>query len=274
MYIFQYLCVSIFVHPLPELPVPPHLRRPLTLRTYATQYWNLNACPRQRAFELLARNSTNELEREKLIELTTAEGEQDFFDYVTRPRRTILEVLHDFRGSTACLDLATVFELFEPIKPRSFSIASCRQSGRLDLLVAVVEYRTKLKAERLGLCSNWLRQLCVGAAVRAVIKAGTIRLPADRQTPIVMVGPGTGLALFRSILQEREMTTAGNGEQQIGDAAAKLALFFGCRNELADFHCETELRTWQASGMLLLFTAFSRDQEHKMYVGFWCRSKF
>lgn len=245
------------------MPVPSHLRRPLTLRTYATQYWNLNACPRQRVFELLARNSRDEMEREKLIELTTAEGEEDFYNYVTRPRRTVLEVLYDFRGSVACLDLATVFELFEPIKPRSFSIASCTESGRLDLLVAVVAYHTKLKVERKGLCSNWLRGLSEGAAVRAVVKAGTVRWPTDRYTPIVMVGPGTGLALFRSVLQHREMTLAPTAEDDEA-SVARLALFFGCRNERADFHCETELRAWQTSGMLLLFTAFSRNQEHKM----------
>lgn len=244
------------------MPVPAHLRQTRTLRHYATQYWNLNATPRQRAFELLAMHSDNELEREKLLELTTAEGEQNFFDYVTRPRRTILEVLHDFRGSTACLRLDTCFELFEPIKARSFSIASCRQSGRLELLVAVVEYRTKLKAARRGLCSHWLRSLAVGARVRAVCKTGTIRLPAERRTPIVMVGPGTGLALFRSILQERQLTAAAGGSGD--DDGATLALFFGCRSEGSDFHCEDELRAMQASGLLRLFTAFSRDQEQKM----------
>lgn len=241
-----------------------HLRQPHSLRTYATQLWNLSASPRPRAFELLAMHSDNLLEREKLIELTTAAGEQDFFDYVTRPRRTILEVLHDFPGSTRCLRLDTVFEMFEPIKARSFSIASCRESGRLDVLVAVVEYRTKLKAERRGLCSHWLRDLPVGAAVRGVIKPGTLRLPADRQTPIVMVGPGTGLAPFRSILQARKWSSLSDQDGNEGASSTPAVLFFGCRNERADFHCATELLAMVSSGTLQLFTAFSRDQPDKM----------
>lgn len=243
------------------MPVPVHLKRPYSLRAYATQLWNLSAIPRQRTFELLAMHSDNHLEREKLLELTTAAGEQDFFDYVTRPRRTILEVLNDFPGSTRCLRLDTTFELFEPIKQRSFSIASGRQSDRLDLLVAVVAYRTKLKAERRGLCSNWLRDLPVGASVRAVIKPGTLRLPGDRQTPIVMVGPGTGLAPFRSILQARQLS---NGKDNVDGRKNNAVLFFGCRSEHADFHCSAELQAMVASGMLQLFTAFSRDQSHKM----------
>lgn len=215
------------------MPVPSHLRRPLPLSTIASQYWNLNAVPRPRAFELLALNSTNDLEREKLIEFTTPAGQQDLFSYVNRPRRTILEVLHEFPHSVRSLTLPVLFELFEPINPRSFSIASCRESGCLDLLVAIVEYRTMLKAPRKGLCSNWLAGLCVGDRLRAVIKKGTMKLPAvgDR-TPIVMVGPGTGLAPFRSILQESKY------RREEGVDCGPMALFFGSRSRRGDFHCE------------------------------------
>lgn len=211
------------------MPVPQHLQRPLSLSTIATQYWNLNAIPRQRAFELLSLNCENELEIEKLMEFTTAEGQQDLFSYANRPRRTILEVLYDFPHSTSKLTLPIIFELFEPIKARSFSIASCRESGKLDLLVAVVEYKTNLKIPRYGLCSNWIKRLTKGDTIRAVIKKGTFKLPPDG-TPIVMVGPGTGLAPFRSILQYKQL----HGEKK----SNLLGLFFGCRNEIGDFHCK------------------------------------
>lgn len=216
------------------MPVPPHLQTPLTLSTIATQYWNLNVVPRPRAFELLALHSTNDLEREKLIEFTTPEGQQDLFSYANRPRRTILEVLHEFPHSVRSLKLPVLFEIFEPIKPRSFSIASCRQSGCLDLLVAIVEYRTMLKTPRKGLCSNWLAGLHQGDRFRAVIKKGTMKLPkeSERTLPIVMVGPGTGLAPFRSILQEAQW------RRSEGVESGRMALFFGSRNRRGDFHCE------------------------------------
>lgn len=76
-------------------------------------------------------------------------------------------------------------------------------------------------------------------------------------TPIVMVGPGTGLAPFRAVLEERELSV---------DATGPLVLFFGCRNAHADFHCEEDLRRMERSGLLTLFCAFSRDQEDKVYV--------
>lgn len=70
-----------------------------------------------------------------------------------------------------------------------------------------------------------------------------------------MVGPGTGLAPFRSILLNRELSNK-TFENQL--------LFFGCRYELKDFHCGEDLKRLENSGMIKLFCAFSRDQEDKM----------
>lgn len=135
--------------------------------------------------------------------------------------------MNDFRHATATLSLQLLFEIFQPIKPRYFSIASAMESEKLQLLVAVVEYKTKLKKPRIGLCSNYLKNLKVGDKLNVKVGKGTLKLP-DIKTPLAMVGPGTGLAPFRSILQSRqELIKAG-----------KAALFFGCRNENADFHCK------------------------------------
>lgn len=238
------------------MPAPAILNRPLPLVTIATQYWDLNALPRARAFEVLSYNCENELEKEKLLEFASFEGQQDLLSYVNRPRRTILEVLQDFPHATSKLTLDVLFELFQPIKPRPFSIASSMLSNRLDLLVAVVEYQTRLKAPRKGLCSNWLKTLKQGDRVRVSIKKGTFKFPPDADTPLVMVGPGTGLAIFRGILQDSEL----KGES-FGD---KMTLFFGCRNEEKDFHCRDELRRMKQEGNLELFCAFSRDQAEKV----------
>lgn len=77
--------------------------------------------------------------------------------------------------------------------------------------------------------------------------------------PIVMVGPGTGLAPFRSILQEKELLADRR-------KSGPLVLFFGCRRAAADFHLEEDLRRMENSGLLTLFCAFSRDQNDKVYV--------
>lgn len=238
------------------MPAPTFLARPLPLVTIARQYWDLNALPRARAFEVLAYNCDNELEKEKLNEFASFEGQQDLMSYVNRPRRTILEVLQDFPHATSRLSIDTLFELFQPIKPRPFSIASSLLSNRLDLLIAVVEYQTRLKTTRKGLCSNWLKTLQQGDRVRVSIKKGTFTFPRDINTPLLMVGPGTGLAVFRGILQDYEL------KGEIADG--KFVLFFGSRNERKDFHCGEELRRMESEGLLKLFCAFSRDQEDKV----------
>lgn len=127
-----------------DMPVPLAYANPVNVSMLAKYIWDLSACPKQRAFELLSLNCEDELEKEKLEEFATIEGLDDLINYVNRPRRTILEVLQDFRHSTSKLKLSILFEMFTVIQPRSFSIASMPSTSSLDLLVAVVKYKSKM----------------------------------------------------------------------------------------------------------------------------------
>lgn len=218
------------------MPVPDFLKNPLRLKSIAKQLWDLNAVPRQRTFKLLSLNCDDEMEKEKLLEFLSPEEQDELFSYVNRPKRTILEVLRDFHKSTAKLNIQILFEIFQFIKTRSFSIASCPEHGKLDLLVAVVEYKTMMAKRRKGLCSNWLKQLRCGDEIQAVIKKGTFQIPnaEDSVTPIVMIGPGTGLAPFRSLLLQRLYAH----KNSTTDQQLPYTLFFGCRGEKLDFHCK------------------------------------
>ncbi|XP_034837360.1 NADPH-dependent diflavin oxidoreductase 1 [Maniola hyperantus] len=243
------------------MPVPDFLKEPLTLYEIAEQYWDLRAYPTQYVFALLALVSEDRLERDKCIELSSPEGQEDWLNYCRRPKRTILEVLHDFHKSTSKLTIDILFELFSAIKPRSFSIASSclpSQGRKLDVLVAMVKYYTKLKQPRLGLASNWLKCLNVGDQVYGWIKKGSLKFPTDLKTPHIMIGPGTGLAPFRSVLQDR--VYKGTAHKDV------LHLFFGCRYSDKDFHCREELLKMVQEEKLTLYCAFSRDQEDKIYV--------
>lgn len=244
-----------------DMPLPKCYRQPITVRELATYIWDLSYRPRQRAFELLALNCENELEKEKLYEFCTAEGLGDLINYVNRPRRTILEVLQDFRHASSKLDLNILVELFTFIQPRSFSIASCKESKQLDLLVAVVEYKTKLSAPRLGLCSNWLKTLKTGEQIYASIKPGTLKIPLNTVAPLIVVGPGTGIAPFRSIIQSFYMKREENF-----CVKPNFTVFFGCRNKNKDFHFQVDLEKWAKEKFICLYCAFSRDQENKIYV--------
>ncbi|XP_059045606.1 NADPH-dependent diflavin oxidoreductase 1 [Achroia grisella] len=244
-----------------DMPVPEFLRIPLTLYDIAEQYWDLRAFPTQYVFSLLALVSNDKLEKDKCKDLGSPQGQEDWLNYSRRPKRTILEVLHDFHRSASGLTIDTIFELFSTIKPRSFSIASSclPSSGRnVDILIAVVKYYTNMKKVRHGLCSNWLAGLNVGDKVYAWIKKGTFTFPNDKNIPNILIGPGTGLAPFRSLIQERDV------QNTLSKHAVHL--FFGCRYKNKDYHCKNELEKWAADGKLSLYCAFSRDHDDKIYV--------
>ncbi|BES91572.1 FAD Hypothetical protein domain [Nesidiocoris tenuis] len=239
--------------------VPSQLSgKSFNLESCVRNYWDLNVIPSRSVFEVLASVAEDELEKEKLIELSSPAGTQELYDYCNRPRRTVLEVLADFPHSRSHLTLDHLFDLLKIIRPRAFSIASSPLEDELLLLVAVVEYKTRLKAPRLGLCSNWLKNLPEGANLTVWIKKGSLRFPlgADQKTPVIMIGPGTGVAPMRSYIITEHLRSTD-------DRKRPLILFFGCRNQNADFFFSHE---WSNIHNLELFTAFSRDQPQKIYV--------
>lgn len=155
-----------------DVEMSPNLVR--TVSDLVTGCLDINSVPRMSFFEQFAQLADDELEREKLIEfMTTADGLEDLFTYCYRPRRTILEVFVDFPKTTRnILRLEQLLDLVPTIKPRSFSIASSPSvhKSRIQLLVAVVEYKTRLYESRKGTCSYWLSTLQTGAKIPIWIK--------------------------------------------------------------------------------------------------------
>nr|XP_023398425.1 NADPH-dependent diflavin oxidoreductase 1 [Loxodonta africana] len=243
-----------------DVSCPSRLPQPCSMRHLVSQYLDIASVPRRSFFELLAGLSPDELEREKLLEFSSAQGQEGLYDYCNRPRRTILEVLCDFPHTAGAVPPDYLLDLIPPIRPRAFSIASSLSAlpGRLQILVAVVQYRTRLKEPRRGLCSCWLASLDPGQGPVRVplwVRPGGLAFPETLDTPVVMVGPGTGVAPFRAAIQERV------AQGQTGNV-----LFFGCRQRDQDFYWEAEWRELERRGCLTLVTAFSREQERKVYV--------
>ena len=151
-------------------------------------------------------------------------------------------------------------EALEPLQPRLYSIASSPKAmpGRLHLTVDTVRYRINGR-ERLGVASTFLAdRIHPGEMMPAYIQRSQgFTLPADPATPVVMVGPGTGVAPFRAFLHER---------RAIG-ATGKAWLFFGHQRRACDFFYEDEFTAMLHGGTLTrLSLAFSRDQTQKIYV--------
>ncbi|XP_015765584.1 PREDICTED: NADPH-dependent diflavin oxidoreductase 1-like [Acropora digitifera] len=244
----------------PDIPLPYQLPRPCSVRHLVEHYLDIQGVPRRYFFELLSHFTTSELEKEKLQEFCSAEGQEELYSYCYRQKRTTLEVLQDFPNACANIPFEYFFDLISPIQPRAFSIASSLMAhpDEVHLLVAVVNYKTKLVKSRRGLCSTWLASLNSSQKdlrIPVWIKKGTISFPKDLNAPILMIGPVTGCAPFRGLIEEGVCQSGGD-----------CVLFFGCRNSEKDFFFREEWRAFIENGSLQLFTAFSRDQEEKVYV--------
>ncbi|CAM9904438.1 unnamed protein product, partial [Discosporangium mesarthrocarpum] len=171
---------------------------------------DLLGTPRRGFFERLSAFAGDPGERDKLLELASPAGADLLHEYCTREKRTYAEALGDFPSCLPRLGLGRLLELVPPLRPRAFSIASSEMEtpGRVQLCVAVVSFRTPYKRLRTGVCSSWLAGLGLGAEVPIWIRPGTFRLPPSPSHPLVMVGPGTGLAPMRSIILERRCLRA------------------------------------------------------------------
>ena len=150
--------------------------------------------------------------------------------------------------------------LLRKLPPRLYSIASSQAAveDEVHLTVATVRYTAHDRA-RSGVASTWLADRLNEEETVPVYIDGNknFKLPQDDNAPIIMVGPGTGVAPFRSFMQEREEREASGANW----------LFFGDQHFLTDFLYQVEWLGWRDSGLLTrLDVAFSRDQEDKIYV--------
>ena len=149
-------------------------------------------------------------------------------------------------------------------QPKNSIASPSVDAGRASVTVGVV--RSPARSGRgtfEGVCSNFLARVEAGDTVHGFVRATTAEgfgLPEDPQRPVIMVGPGTGLAPFRGFLQERAARKARG--QALGDAM----LFFGCRHPEQDFIYADELKRFAADGIVDLHTAFSRAGGRKAYV--------
>jgi sulfite reductase (NADPH) flavoprotein alpha-component len=200
------------------------------------------------------------------------------YSYVTggerRKKARALAAGDDPDGDAATLDVLAAMEKFpgvrpdpeafiealDPLQPRLYSI-SCSPKvnpGRVELTVDAVRYEIAGR-RRLGVASTFLAdRIAPGDTVKAYVqKAHAFALPADPATPIVMIGPGTGVAPFRAFLQER---------RAIG-ATGRNWLFFGHQRSDYDFFYEDEFTEMKAARLLTRLTlAWSRDGDEKIYV--------
>ncbi|MBA2431529.1 MAG: sulfite reductase subunit alpha [Chthoniobacterales bacterium] len=148
--------------------------------------------------------------------------------------------------------------LLSKLQPRLYSIASSLKMhpDQVHFIIDVVRYESGGR-QRKGVCSTFIAERADHIPIPVFPNASKFRLPESADTPIIMVGPGTGIAPFRAFLQERKAT----------GATGRAWLFFGSQREKCDYFYQDEFDQLQSEGFLTKMScAFSRDQEHKIYV--------
>jgi sulfite reductase (NADPH) flavoprotein alpha-component len=178
-------------------------------------------------------------------------------DEFTRGRE-VIDLLLQFPESR--INPNEFVQLLNPLKPRLYSISSSPRAhpGEVHLTVGAVRYENHGRARK-GVCSTFLSdRVKPGSTVPVYVQPSHgFRLPPDGSTPIVMVGPGTGIAPFRAFLEER----------QVIGARGRNWLFFGDQHAATDFlYCEQLEAMLSSKHLTRLDTAFSRDQPEKLYV--------
>ena len=171
--------------------------------------------------------------------------------------RSLVDAIEDFNVAFPTSDF--LLSTLKPLKPRLYSISSSPKAhpGEVHLTVGKVEWESHGR-KRLGVCSNYLSAHDTERPVKVYMHSNSaFRLPEDDSSPVIMIGPGTGIAPFRAYLEEREAR----------GASGKNWLFFGDQHEASDFLYRDQIDAWLESGVLnKIDTAFSRDQDEKIYV--------
>jgi sulfite reductase (NADPH) flavoprotein alpha-component len=172
--------------------------------------------------------------------------------------REVIDFLAEYTG--AKFSAEELVAVLRKLQPRLYSIASSQRANpeEVHLTVATVTYESHGRPRK-GVCSTFLAERASnpGDVPVFVHSAKHFRLPEDPATPVIMVGPGTGIAPFRAFLQDRRAT----------GASGRNWLFFGEQRSRTDFLYQEEFELLQKDGLLTRFdTAFSRDQDYKIYV--------
>lgn len=242
---------------------------PTTYRTALTYYVDITAIPRTHVLKELAQYTSNNKEKDMLEKMsgTTQEGKDLYASWIVESCRHITHILEDLPNCKPSID--HVMELLPRLQARFYSISSSSRvhNESVHVTAVVVEYETPTGRKNKGVATTWLKPMLPGPGenefhkVPVYVRRSQFRLPNRPQTPIIMVGPGTGLAPFRGFIQERAW------QKSEGKEVGETHLYFGCRNRDKDFIYKEELEEYaKEGGVLTLHTAFSRDQAEKRYV--------
>ncbi|GAB1609395.1 methionine synthase reductase-like isoform X2 [Argonauta hians] len=259
--------------------VPPKC----SIRYALTHCLDIREPPKKALLRMLCEYAGDAAEKRRLQELCSKEGASEYTTYVKEPHLSLLDLLLSFPSLMPPFE--RILELLPRLLPRPYTVASFQEihKNKLHIVFNVVEIPAGRgrRYHRQGVCTGWLEQLTTGLQTEAspdqqahlatALNSLSLtdkpsvsfftrtnqhfHLPTDPTTPIIMVGPGTGIAPFIGFLQQRQTTSK---TQTLGESW----LFYGCRHQNKDFLYQNELQQFVASQCLSrLLVCFSRDEQ-------------
>lgn len=240
---------------------------PLTVRECLTRYLDLTNAPRRSDLKLLTQYATDKLDRQFLLRLSSKEGKVEYKEKIMQAYVGIVDLVE--RCPSLQIPLEHLCSLCHWLLPRYYTIASSSSVHPQSIHITVAVTKEDRPGDSHnpfeGVCSTFLAKCRPGQDyVRVLVRPSTFRLPKDTSKPILMIGPGTGIAPMRALMQERvHQTTTTNNANTVG----KNILYFGCKRSDQDYLYQDELEAWKAQGHLELHVAFSRANPlEKVYV--------
>ena len=237
---------------------------PITVRECLSRYCDLTSAPRRSELKLLAAYAQDPTDRKALLRMSSKEGKAEYREKIMEGHVGLVDLLK------LCPSIQIPLEHFVGFCPRllpryyTISSSSSVYPKSVHLTVAVTEYTRKDGSCFRGVCSSYLAGLdpTKKPTVRVFCRESTFRLPKETSRPILMVGPGTGIAPMRALLQERAYQRT-----KLNESVGPNVLYFGCKNRTMDYLYEDELDDFRKQGDLNVFhVAFSREQKEKVYV--------
>lgn len=247
---------------------------PCTLREAFTKYIDLTGPLDRGLLKHLSAHAEDETEKQELLRLGNPEGKDDL-DALKHELTTALDLLAKYKSVK--LTAEQKLSVLPKMVPRYYTIASSAAVSptKVRIAISLTEFDSPSGKKFRGLASEFFDRIfkkCFTSEVPQEVKAriffhdSLFKLPESPETPIIMVGPGTGVVPFIAFSEEREYLKLHNPDSKFGAAH----LYFGCKTRNDDYIFKEEIANFKQSysGIIItdLYEAFSREQDHKVYV--------
>lgn len=244
---------------------------PCTVGDALTKYCELKGPLDRNIFKHLSEFATDDAERTELLRLSSNEAKGDL-ELMKARFSGVLDVFEQFKSIR--MTGAVLLQLLPKMMPRYYTIASSSKLSpdKVRIAISLTTYPIEGGSKFVGLTSGYFDRVFHSSFKeeskeevysRIFIKDSLFNFPEDPKTPLIMIGPGTGVVPFIAFAEEREYLKKQNPSVELGEAH----LYFGCKGKNDDYIYKDELAKFTKEGIISnLYEAFSRDQEKKVYV--------